>query len=397
MSLFAAVPQAPADPILGVTEAFASDTRPDKVNLGVGVYLGPDGKLPLMAAVAQANQQLTAAQKPYGYQPIDGTAAYRAAVQQLVFGADCEAVHSGRITTIDTLGGTGALREAADFTHLVPNSGKVLISDPSWENHQAIFTRAGYDVSSYRYYDPLLHGIDFDQMLADLKAAEPGTVVVLHACCHNPTGYDLTSQQWDRVIPVVAEAGLIPFVDMAYQGFGSGIATDAEVVQKFLAAGLEFYCGTSSSKNFGLYGERVGALHVVSATHDAAEAVRSQLKVLVRTTYSNPPTTGAALVARILDDPQLRAVWETELGQMRSRIKQLREQLVAALSSHGVTDMGFIADQVGMFSYSGLSAEQMTQLRTDHGVYGTAAGRMCVAALNDTNLDHVAAAIAAVR
>jgi aromatic-amino-acid transaminase len=265
------------------------------------------------------------------------------------------------------------------------------------ENHRALFTNAGFTVDTYAYYDAARRGVNLDGMLASLRAAEPGTIVVLHACCHNPTGYDLTPAQWDDVIAVVRERGLVPFLDMAYQGFGHGIAEDGAVVGKFVAAGLDVFVATSFSKSFSLYGERVGALSVVCASKDEAERVLSQLKIVVRTNYSNPPTHGAAVVATVLNTPELRALWEQELGEMRTRIKAMRQRLVDGLAAAGVRqDMSFITQQIGMFSYSGLSKEQMVRLRTEFGVYGTDTGRMCVAALNSRNIDHVCQSIAAV-
>ncbi|AQP47300.1 aromatic amino acid aminotransferase [Tessaracoccus aquimaris] len=397
MSLFDRAELAPADPILGLTEAFNADTRPEKVNLGVGVYLGEDGKLPLMAAVRSAEERVTQQHKPKAYLGIDGMPAYRDAVRALIFGADSAALADGRIATVQTLGGTGALKVGADLLHQLSPEATVLISDPSWENHRALFTRAGFTVDAYRYYDAEAKGIDVDGMLEDLRAAAEGTVVVLHACCHNPTGYDLTGEQWDAVIDVLRERGLVPFLDMAYQGFGFGIAEDGAVVTKFIDSGLNFLLSTSYSKSFSLYGERIGSLSVVLGSAEEAKKVLSQLKIVVRTNYSNPPTEGAALVTTVLTDPELRQSWEDELGSMRERIKTLRQGLVDALAARGISDMGFIAEQLGMFSYSGLTKDQMIALRTEHGVYGLDSGRMCVAALNTGNLDYVADAIASVR
>ena len=397
MSILDSVELAPADPILGLTEAFNADTRADKVNLGVGVYLGEDGKLPLLEAVQIAEDRLAQQHRPHGYLGIDGLPAYTSATKDLVFGAGSEAVTSGRVTTVQALGGTGALKVAADFLQTIDPDATVLISSPSWENHRALFTRAGFTVEEYRYYSPELHGVDFEGMLEDLAAADPGTIVVLHACCHNPTGYDLTGEQWDRVVEVIAGNRLVALIDMAYQGFGFGIVEDGAAVGKFVAAGLTFFVSTSFSKSFSLYGERVGALHVVSPDAQTAKRVLSQVKICIRTNYSNPPTHGAALVAAVLQDPELRAAWEAELAGMRDRIKGLRSRLVQGLRAQGVEDMDFISTQLGMFSYSGLTQQQMEALRADHGVYGTNAGRVCVAALNGGNIDAVAAAIAAVR
>ncbi len=398
MSLFAAVAMAPRDPILGLNEQFNADPNPAKVNLGVGVYYDDNGKLPLLACVAAAEAQMQAAPKPRGYLPIDGIAAYDAAVQGLVFGADSEVLKAKRVATVQALGGTGGLKIGADFLKRLNPGAKVLISDPSWENHRALFTNAGFPVETYPYYDAANRGIDFSGMLGALNAAPAGTVVVLHACCHNPTGYDLTPAQWAQVVEAVKARQLVAFLDMAYQGFGEGIAEDGAVIQQFLAAGLDFFVSTSFSKSFSLYGERVGALSVVCASAEEATKVLSQLKIVIRTNYSNPPTHGAQVVATVLSTPALRAQWEEELAGMRVRIKQMREALVTELKAAGITDdLSYVTRQKGMFSYSGLSAEQMQRLRSEFGVYGVDSGRICVAALNSKNLKPVAAAIAAVK
>lgn len=397
MSLFSAVEMAPRDPILGLNEQYAADANPNKVNLGVGVYYDDNGKLPLLQCVQAAEKALMDKPAARGYLPIDGIAAYDAAVKSLVFGTDSEPVKNGRVATVQGLGGTGGLKIGADFLKKLNPQAKVLISDPSWENHRALFTQAGFDVGSYRYYDAAKRGINFEGMLADLKAAAPGTVVVLHACCHNPTGYDITPAQWDQVIATVKAGQLTPFLDMAYQGFGAGLAEDGAVIGKFVAAGLLFFVSTSFSKSFSLYGERVGALSVLAASKEEADRVLSQLKIMIRTNYSNPPTHGGAVVAAVLNNPELRALWEKELGEMRQRIKLMRQKLVDGLKAAGVKqDMGFITEQVGMFSYSGLTKEQMVRLRSEFGVYGTDTGRMCVAALNSKNVDYVCKAIAQV-
>ena len=398
MSLFAAVAMAPRDPILGLNEQFNADPNPDKVNLGVGVYYDDNGKLPLLACVAAAEAQMQTAPKPRGYLPIDGIAAYDLAVQGLVFGPDSEVLKSKRVATVQAIGGTGGLKIGADFLKRLNPDAKVLISDPSWENHRALFTNAGFPVETYPYYDAANRGIHFDGMLSALNAAPAGTVVVLHGCCHNPTGYDLTPAQWAQVVETVKAKQLVAFLDMAYQGFGEGIAEDGAVIQQFLAAGLDFFVSTSFSKSFSLYGERVGALSVVCASAEETVKVLSQLKIVIRTNYSNPPTHGAQVVATVLSNPALRAQWEEELAGMRVRIKQMREALVTELQAAGITDdLSYVTRQKGMFSYSGLSAEQMQRLRSEFGVYGVDSGRICVAALNSKNLKPVAAAIAAVK
>jgi len=396
-SLFAAVEMAPRDPILGLNEQFNADPNPAKVNLGVGVYYDDNGKLPLLKCVAEAERQMQESPKPRGYLPIDGIAAYDKAVQGLVFGTDSAVLAAGRVATVQGLGGTGGLKIGADFLKRVNPAAKVLISDPSWENHRALFTNAGFTVETYPYYDAAKRGVDVDGMLAALNAAPAGTVVVLHACCHNPTGYDITPADWAKVIDAVKARGLVAFLDMAYQGFGEGIAEDGAVIAQFVAAGIDFFVATSFSKSFSLYGERVGALSVLCSSKDDATRVLSQLKIVIRTNYSNPPTHGAQVVATVLTTPALRAMWEEELAGMRVRIKQMRTALLQKLQAAGIQqDMSFITQQKGMFSYSGLDKDQMQRLRSEFGIYGVDSGRICVAALNSKNIDAVVSAIAKV-
>ena len=397
MSMFSAVEMAPRDPILGLNEHFAADSNPKKVNLGVGVYYDDNGKLPLLACVQKAEQAMMEKPSARGYLPIDGIAAYDSAVQALVFGAQSPSVQAKRVATVQCLGGTGGLKVGADFLKRLNPQAKVLISDPSWENHKALFTQAGFDVQAYPYYDAQALGVDFPKMLASLASADPGTIVVLHACCHNPTGYDITPSQWKQVVETLKAKGLTAFLDMAYQGFGHGIAEDGAVIDLFVQAGLSFFVATSFSKSFSLYGERVGALSVHCETADEAAKVLSQLKIAIRTNYSNPPIHGGSVVAAVLNNPEWRRLWEGELAEMRVRIKEMRQKLVEGLKAAGVQrDMGFITQQIGMFSYSGLSKDQMIRLRNEFGVYGTDTGRMCVAALNSKNIDHVCASIAKV-
>ena len=397
MSMFSAVEMAPRDPILGLNEQFAADNNPKKVNLGVGVYYDDNGKLPLLSCVQKAEQAMMEKPSARGYLPIDGIAAYDAAVQTLVFGAQSPSVQAKRVATVQCLGGTGGLKVGADFLKRLNPQAKVLISDPSWENHKALFTQAGFDVQAYPYYDAQALGVNFPQMLASLASAQPGTIVVLHACCHNPTGYDITPSQWKQVVETVKSKGLTAFLDMAYQGFGHGIAEDGAVIDLFVQAGLSFFVATSFSKSFSLYGERVGALSVHCETADEAAKVLSQLKIAIRTNYSNPPIHGGSVVAAVLNNPEWRSLWEGELAEMRVRIKEMRQKLVDGLKAAGVQrDMGFITKQIGMFSYSGLSKDQMIRLRNEFGVYGTDTGRMCVAALNSKNIDYVCASIAKV-
>jgi len=397
MSLFSAVEMAPRDPILGLNEQYNADTNPNKVNLGVGVYFDDNGKLPLLQCVQAAEKTMMATPTARGYLPIDGIVAYDNAVKALVFGAESDVVKSGRVSTVQAIGGTGGLKIGADFLKKVSPKAKVLISDPSWENHRAIFVNAGFEVESYAYYDAVNRGVNFYGMLASLNAAAAGTIVVLHACCHNPTGYDITAAEWDQVVAVVKAKNLTAFLDMAYQGFGHGIQEDGAVIGKFVAAGLNIFVSTSFSKSFSLYGERVGALSVVASDKEEASRVLSQLKIAIRTNYSNPPIHGGAVVAAVLNNPELRAQWESELAEMRVRIKAMRQKLVDSLKAAGVKqDMSFITTQIGMFSYSGLTKDQMVRLRSEFGVYGTDTGRMCVAALNSKNIDYVCASIAKV-
>jgi aromatic-amino-acid transaminase len=397
MSMFSTVEMAPKDPIFGLIEQFNQDSNPSKVNLAIGVYCDDNGKLPLLKCVQEAEKRIAADPKARGYLPMDGIVAYDNAVKALVFGADSAIVKAGRVGTAQSIGGTGGLKIGADFLKKYYPASKLLISDPSWENHRALFTNAGFAVESYPYYDAAKRGINFDGMLAALNAAAPKTIVLLHACCHNPTGYDLTPAQWEQVIAVIKAKDLVSFLDMAYQGFGFGIAEDGAVIAKFVAAGLDFFVSTSFSKSFSLYGERVGALSVACASKEECDRVMSQIKMVIRTNYSNPPTQGATLGATALNTPELRTLWEGELAEMRVRIKAMRQSFVEKLKAAGVKqDMSFITKQVGMFSYSGLSKEQMVRLRTEFAVYGTDTGRMCVAALNSKNIDYVCASIAKV-
>jgi aromatic-amino-acid transaminase len=396
-SVFAAVEMAPRDPILGLTEAFNADTRATKVNLGVGVYFDDSGKIPLLGAVRTAEKARLEALPPRGYQPIDGPVAYNQAVQRLLFGEDSALLQEGRVLTIEALGGTGALKVGADYLRRLLPDATVFISDPSWENHRALFEYAGFAVQTYPYYDSLTRGVNFDAMIAGLNALPAGSIVVLHACCHNPTGADLDAAQWGAVIDVIGARGLVAFVDMAYQGFADGISEDALALDLFVASGLQFLVASSFSKSFSLYGERVGALSVVTANRDESARVMSQIKRIVRTNYSSPPTHGSSVVAAVLASPELRRVWEGELAEMRARILAMRASLVDKLKGRGgAQDFAFIARQRGMFSYTGLSVEQVDRLREEYGIYAVSTGRICVAALNTRNIDYVAEAIAGV-
>jgi aromatic-amino-acid transaminase len=394
---FAEVPLAPRDPILGLTEAFQSDTRPTKVNLGVGVYTDESGKLPLLGAVREAERLRVEQMPARGYLPIDGLATYDRAVQSLLFGADSGLITQGRVCTAQAIGGTGALRIGADLLKRFVPGADVWISDPSWENHRALFEAAGFKVNTYPYHDDQTDGVAFDAMKACLSALPARSIIVLHACCHNPTGADLSPAQWREVVALCKDADLMPFLDMAYQGFADGIAEDGLAVRLFAESGLDFLVSSSFSKSFSLYGERVGALSVVCADKDESTRLVSQLKRVIRTNYSSPPTHGSAIVAAILTTPALRQQWEEELGHMRDRIRTMRQHFVAKLAEHAPEhDFSFIAAQRGMFSYSGLSSTQVDRLREEFGIYALSTGRICVAALNDRNIDYVVEAVAKV-
>ena len=397
MSLFSAVEMAPRDPILGLNEAFNADTRTSKVNLGVGVYCNEEGRIPLLRAVVEAETIRVAQHASRGYLPIDGIAAYDQAVQKLLFGAESPLLAAGRVITTQAVGGTGALKIGADFLKQLQPGAVVAISDPSWENHRALFETAGFPVQNYRYYDAASHDVNRAGMLEDLNALPAGSIVVLHACCHNPTGVDLTPADWQNVLDVVKAKGLIPFLDMAYQGFGDGIDEDAAAVRLFAESGLSFFVSSSFSKSFSLYGERVGALSIITESREESARVLSQVKRVIRTNYSNPPTHGASIVAAVLNSPELRAQWEAELAGMRDRIRAMRSGLVDAIKATGCAqDFSFVAQQRGMFSYTGLSAAQVERMKDEFGIYAVSTGRICLAALNTKNLDYVAKAIATV-
>ena len=396
-SIFSAVEMAPRDPILGLNEAFAADTRSNKVNLGVGVYYDDNGKIPLLAAVRSAEKARLEAQPPRGYQPIEGNAAYDSGVQNLLFGKDSALLANGQVVTIQALGGTGALKVGADYLKRLRPDAVVYISDPSWENHRGIFESAGFQVDAYPYYDASTRGVNFAAMKAKLESLPAGSIIVLHACCHNPTGADLSDAQWNEVVDACRSRGLVPFLDMAYQGFADGIEADAVAIRAFTASGLQFFVSSSFSKSFSLYGERVGGLSIVTSGKDEAARVMSQVKRVIRTNYSNPPIHGGAVVAAVLNSAELRQMWEDELAGMRDRIRAMRSGLVEKLASRGVAqDFSFIGKQRGMFSYTGLAAEQVERLKSEFGIYAVSTGRICVAALNSKNIDYVADAIAAV-
>jgi aromatic-amino-acid transaminase len=394
-SFLAGVELAPRDPILGLTESYLADKNPKKVNLGVGVYYDDEGKVPLLECVRRAERQLVEQASPRSYLPIDGLAAYDKSVQELVFGAGNAAVKEGRVVTVQALGGTGGLKIGADFLRRLAPEAEVWISDPSWENHRALFENAGFRVNTYPYYDAASRGVNFEGMLAALRAAPGGSIIVLHACCHNPTGVDLSAEQWQAVAEVVTSKRLVPFLDFAYQGFGDGLDADSAAVRKFADLGIPVFVSSSFSKSLSLYGERVGSLSVVAQSTDEAARVLSQLKRVVRTNYSNPPTHGGRVVAMVLTTPELRTLWDKELGAMRDRIKVMRKLLMEKLRERVPgSDFGFVMQQRGMFSYSGLNKDQVTRLREEFGVYAIDSGRICVAALNSRNIDYVADSIA---
>jgi aromatic-amino-acid transaminase len=388
---------APRDPILGLTEAFHADPDPRKVNLGQGVYVDDTGKVPVLECVRRAESALAQATRPRSYLPIDGLPAYDHISQEVLLGAGHRALVDKRVVTVQSLGGTGALKVGADFLRRADPAAQVWISDPSWENHRALFEYAGFKVNTYPYYDPATRGCRFPAMLAALSELPAGAIVVLHACCHNPTGVDLSEEQWRDVLEVVKRRGLVPFLDIAYQGFGDGLEEDAYAVRLFADALPAVFAAGSYSKSLSLYGERVGALSVIAGNADEAARVLSQLKRTIRTNYSNPPTHGGEVATMVLSNPDLRVLWERELAGMRDRIKLMRRLLVEKLRSQRADfDFGHMLDQRGMFSYSGLTKAQVQALRERHAIYAVDSGRICVAALSTGNVDYVARAIAQV-
>ncbi|HTV23374.1 MAG TPA: amino acid aminotransferase [Polyangiaceae bacterium] len=396
-SPFSDVTLAPADPILGLTEAFVADKNPNKVNLGVGVYQDGKGKVPVLSVVREAERRWYEKEDSKAYLPIDGLATYRQQVQNLLFGADSQLVKDGRVVTAQALGGTGALKLGADFLKRFLPESELYISKPSWENHRALFEAAGFTVKEYPYYKPETHGLDFDGMKAALNRLPENAIVLLHACCHNPTGVDLTPSQWQEVVEIAKAKKLVPFIDFAYQGFGDGIEEDAVAVRAFSAAGIPFLIASSFSKSFSLYRERVGAVCFVTKDAEEAKRVTSQLKRVVRTNYSNPSSHGGQIVALVLADPELRARWEVELAEMRNRIQSMRKLFVQKLAERGIKrDFSFIAQQKGMFSFSGIELDAVRRLRSDFGIYIVDSGRICVAAMNENNLGPVTEAIAKV-
>ncbi|MGC7404333.1 aromatic amino acid transaminase [Pandoraea pneumonica] len=387
----------PGDPILSLNENFAKDARTNKVNLSIGIYYDDDGRLPVMQAVRQAEALLLAEVGPKPYLPMAGFANYRDAVQALVFGDDSPARTEGRIATVQTLGGSGALKVGADFIKRYFPDAQVWVSDPTWDNHRFIFERAGFTVNTYPYYDEATGGLQFEAMVDAIDKLPARSVVLLHACCHNPTGVDLNDAQWVQVIDVLKKRELLPFVDMAYQGFGSGLDADAFVIRELARQGVPAFVANSFSKNFSLYGERCGGLSVICESGEAADRVLGQLTSAVRSNYSNPPTHGAKIVAKVLSTPELRKSWEDELTQMCQRITRMRGAIHEGLRGHVPdTMLSRYLEQRGMFTYTGLSAAQVDTLRDEYGVYLIRSGRMCVAGLNEKNVGVVAQSIAKV-
>ena len=396
-SLFSGIQTAPPDPILGLTEAFRNDPNPDKINLSVGVYQDETGITPVMRCVKIAEQQLIESEKTKSYLPIQGIADYNQQLGKLLFGADGQPVTSGRIATLQTPGGTGALRVAADFLKTHHPAATIWCSRPTWANHPNVFRSAELKVENYAYLDDNGTGLDFNAMIDSLNQIPAGDIVCLHACCHNPTGVDPDQNQWNSIIEVISQRNLIPLVDFAYQGFGAGIEEDANTVRAFAESDLEFIVCNSFSKNFGLYGERIGGLTLVSKDAETAKRALSQAKLAVRANYSNPPKHGGAIVNAVLSSDELRSVWLEELSEMRLRIKLIREKFVEQISdATRAQDFSFITSQNGMFSFSGLTGVQVDELRTKHSIYIVGSGRINVAGINESNIGRLCDAISKV-
>lgn len=394
MSMFNHIQAAPADPILGLGEAFKAEQRAGKINLGIGVYMNNEGKTPIVKAVKTAEARLLAEETNKNYLTIDGVQAFNAHTQTLLFGKDAEILRSGRAKTAQSLGGTGALRIAAEFIKRQTNAQNIWISNPTWPNHNAIANAVGLTVKNYRYYNPESHGLDWEGLIEDLSQAQAGDVVLLHGCCHNPTGIDPTPEQWDKLAQMSAEKGWLPLFDFAYQGFGNGLEEDAYGLRTFVKNHKELLVASSYSKNFGLYNERVGAFTLVAENKDVAEKAFTQVKSIIRVLYSNPASHGANTVALVLGDEQLRQEWEIELAEMRERIKAMRTRMVELLKAKGAKqDFDFISEQNGMFSFSGLTPEQVDRLRDEFAIYAVRSGRINVAGITDHNIDALCEAI----
>ncbi len=397
MSVFAQVEPYAGDPILSLNEAFQADPRPGKVNLSIGIYFDDAGRIPVLDCVKQAEAQMLAEGGAKPYLPIEGSAAMRSAVQALLFGADHPAVKAGRIATLQTVGSSGGLKVGADFIKRWLPGSAVWVSDPTWDNHRAMFEGAGVTVNTYPYYDAASGGVRFDAMREALATLPAGSLVLLHACCHNPTGVDLSRAQWAELVPLLKSRGLIPYLDLAYQGYGDGIDDDAFAIRAIADAGLTAFVANSFSKSMSLYGERAGALSVVCASAEEAERVLGQMKATVRRNYSSPAIHAAGIVSRVLGDPALHAAWEADVTAMRTRIQAMRRALHEVLvAKKPGRDFGYFLSQRGMFSYTGLSAAQVDRLREEFAVYLVRSGRICVAGLNTGNVERTAEAIAAV-
>jgi aromatic-amino-acid transaminase len=395
--MFAHVDVYPGDPILSLVDTFKKDPRADKVNLGIGLYYDANGVIPLLPSVIKAETALAQHLEARPYLPMEGLAAFRSAIQNLLFGANHEAVVSKRIATVQTIGASGALRIGADFLKKYFPTSDLYVSDPTWDNHRAIFEAAGFNVKTYPYYDAHTGGVNFDAMLSTLKALPAHAVVLLHPCCHNPTGVDLSIAQWQQVIEVVKAQKLIAFMDIAYQGFGDGIEEDAVAIRMMADAGVTFFVSNSFSKNLSYYGERSGGLSVVCDNADDAERILGQLKLTIRKNYSSPAYHVSTVTAAVMNEAELRAMWESEVTEMRVRIKAMRQKLYDVLSAKVAgKDFSYLLNQRGMFSYTGLSAAQVDRLREEFAVYMVKSGRMCVAGLNLQNVEKVANSMAAV-
>ena len=394
MSMFNHIQEAPADPILGLNEAFRAETREGKINLGIGVYMNAEGKTPIMNAVKIAEARLLAEELHKNYLTIDGVQAFNAYTQALLFGENAQIIKSGRAKTAQSLGGTGALRIAMEFIRRQTTAKNIWISNPTWPNHNAIAEAVGLNIHPYRYYDSKTNGLDWDGLVADLSHAQAGDVVLLHGCCHNPTGIDPTPAQWDALAKMSAEKGWLPLFDFAYQGLGNGLEEDAYGLRAFVKNHKELLISSSYSKNFGLYSERVGAFTLVAETPEATNRAFTQVKSIIRVLYSNPASHGANTVSLVLDDDELRADWIEELDGMRNRIKEMRTKMVRLLKEKGAKqDFSFIAEQNGMFSFSGLIPEQVDRLREDFAIYAVRSGRINVAGITDKNIDSLCEAI----
>ncbi len=395
--MFESISAAPADPILGLADLFRADDRPNKINLGIGVYKDETGKTPVLTSVKKAEQYLLENETTKNYLSIDGLADFARCTQALLFGNQSPLISAGRACTAQTPGGTGALRVAADFLANQTTVKRVWVSNPSWPNHKNVFNAAGLEVCDYAYYDAASHSLDFDGMIASLQDAQAGDVVLFHGCCHNPTGIDPTAEQWQQLAKLSQEKGWLPLFDFAYQGFARGLDEDAEGLRIFAASHQELLVASSYSKNFGLYNERVGALTLVAANSDVAKTAFSQVKYSIRANYSNPPSHGAAVVATILGNDALRTIWVQELTDMRQRIHRMRQLFVNTLAEKGANrDFSFIIKQNGMFSFSGLTKDQVVRLREEFGVYAVNSGRVNVAGMTPDNMSALCEAIVAV-